>query len=130
MIRRPPRSTLFPYTTLFRSLYALPFGKGQQLLSSPGWLMNAVFGGWQIGGTYQTQSGFPIPFGAFNITTAVTSGDLFYTGGTIAIPRSQRTTSLWFNTAAFSTAAPVSHLRTLPYRFSSVRRDLINNVDM
>src|SRR2546422_386401 len=24
MIRRPPRSTLFPYTTLFRSLLALP----------------------------------------------------------------------------------------------------------
>src|SRR2546426_7306500 len=24
MIRRPPRSTLFPYTTLFRSLQALP----------------------------------------------------------------------------------------------------------
>src|SRR3712207_8057001 len=24
MIRRPPRSTLFPYTTLFRSLMALP----------------------------------------------------------------------------------------------------------
>src|SRR3989442_6526143 len=26
MIRRPPRSTLFPYTTLFRSL---PFGEGK-----------------------------------------------------------------------------------------------------
>src|SRR3712207_6904521 len=25
MIRRPPRSTLFPYTTLFRSLVAAPF---------------------------------------------------------------------------------------------------------
>src|SRR3989454_12008430 len=25
MIRRPPRSTLFPYTTLFRSLYAKGF---------------------------------------------------------------------------------------------------------
>src|SRR5256886_9733982 len=25
MIRRPPRSTLFPYTTLFRSLELLPF---------------------------------------------------------------------------------------------------------
>src|SRR2546429_3839376 len=24
MIRRPPRSTLFPYTTLFRSLFPLP----------------------------------------------------------------------------------------------------------
>src|SRR3712207_7497709 len=28
MIRRPPRSTLFPYTTLFRSAYALPFPDG------------------------------------------------------------------------------------------------------
>src|SRR2546425_12545523 len=26
MIRRPPRSTLFPYTTLFRSLRKEPFG--------------------------------------------------------------------------------------------------------
>src|SRR2546427_9379605 len=26
MIRRPPRSTLFPYTTLFRSLRRLPWG--------------------------------------------------------------------------------------------------------
>src|ERR1035438_6611221 len=26
MIRRPPRSTLFPYTTLFRSLVELSFG--------------------------------------------------------------------------------------------------------
>src|SRR5258708_18811768 len=25
MIRRPPRSTLFPYTTLFRSPFATPF---------------------------------------------------------------------------------------------------------
>src|SRR2546425_11580870 len=26
MIRRPPRSTLFPYTTLFRSLHGVPVG--------------------------------------------------------------------------------------------------------
>src|SRR5256885_8313126 len=32
MIRRPPRSTLFPYTTLFRSLLELPaeLGAGEQ----------------------------------------------------------------------------------------------------
>src|SRR3712207_8360169 len=29
MIRRPPRSTLFPYTTLFRSPLALPLGAGR-----------------------------------------------------------------------------------------------------
>src|SRR5262245_64225006 len=28
MIRRPPRSTLFPYTTLFRSLIAAPVWRG------------------------------------------------------------------------------------------------------
>src|SRR3712207_8851763 len=29
MIRRPPRSTLFPYTTLFRSLVVAPQSSGQ-----------------------------------------------------------------------------------------------------
>src|SRR2546430_7791869 len=29
MIRRPPRSTLFPYTTLFRSLWVGPLALGQ-----------------------------------------------------------------------------------------------------
>src|SRR3989449_10119891 len=31
MIRRPPRSTLFPYTTLFRSLAALGVTAGREL---------------------------------------------------------------------------------------------------
>src|SRR3989441_12879513 len=31
MIRRPPRSTLFPYTTLFRSLRAAPSDAGQHV---------------------------------------------------------------------------------------------------
>src|SRR2546429_5649606 len=32
MIRRPPRSTLFPYTTLFRSLQVLPLHRRQRLV--------------------------------------------------------------------------------------------------
>src|SRR2546430_15633674 len=31
MIRRPPRSTLFPYTTLFRSREVLPAGEADRL---------------------------------------------------------------------------------------------------
>src|SRR3712207_9484893 len=37
MIRRPPRSTLFPYTTLFRSMLKAPFdGMIQERLVGPG----------------------------------------------------------------------------------------------
>src|SRR3712207_9472571 len=32
MIRRPPRSTLFPYTTLFRSILATALGSGEFLI--------------------------------------------------------------------------------------------------
>src|SRR2546430_6371399 len=40
MIRRPPRSTLFPYTTLFRSLllrleWAVEGGRGETVFSVP-----------------------------------------------------------------------------------------------
>src|SRR5256885_16328705 len=33
MIRRPPRSTLFPYTTLFRSLVAAPYRGSAPMLA-------------------------------------------------------------------------------------------------
>src|SRR2546430_13214531 len=38
MIRRPPRSTLFPYTTLFRSVFGLQ-GLLSPLLIASDWLM-------------------------------------------------------------------------------------------
>src|SRR6266516_4833305 len=39
MIRRPPRSTLFPYTTLFRSrLHQRPAGRLHQRLAGGAWL--------------------------------------------------------------------------------------------
>src|SRR2546422_8250636 len=37
MIRRPPRSTLFPYTTLFRSPWRRPIASLNYLLSSHVW---------------------------------------------------------------------------------------------
>src|SRR2546430_9021625 len=36
MIRRPPRSTLFPYTTLFRSIGVL-YGREELLAAMPPW---------------------------------------------------------------------------------------------
>src|SRR5689334_23802030 len=48
MIRRPPRSTLFPYTTLFRSTPALRpcRSRGRR---TDGWAITAARGCWTIG---------------------------------------------------------------------------------
>src|SRR2546422_5760595 len=52
MIRRPPRSTLFPYTTLFRSASLIPLTLGldamRQLLFPGGWPAFLPVG-WEIG---------------------------------------------------------------------------------
>src|SRR5256885_17084814 len=56
MIRRPPRSTLFPYTTLFRSAWvafkvgALSFGGGFVII--PLMRADAVGRGWMTGGQF------------------------------------------------------------------------------
>src|SRR6266498_2903968 len=44
MIRRPPRSTLFPYTTLFRSL-RMRANPGKGLLGEPWWARDELFPG-------------------------------------------------------------------------------------
>src|SRR3989475_9354200 len=64
MIRRPPRSTLFPYTTLFRSLGEPGIGKTyfgrrlSQLLSTGFGLcsMSSMTAGWVISGASSQRS--------------------------------------------------------------------------
>src|SRR3712207_9107594 len=78
MIRRPPRSTLFPYTTLFRSVYRLaelsvniidqavaqgvPFAR-----EYGGLLANRSFGGAQVSRTFYArgQTGQQLLLGAY-----------------------------------------------------------------
>src|SRR5687767_15459698 len=59
MIRQPPRSTLFPYTTLFRSELLAPFGQLlgilQQQLHRPGAIIRVHRRGLQPGGGEQVQ---------------------------------------------------------------------------
>jgi hypothetical protein len=121
-----------PHRFSLSAIYALPFGKGQPFLKGNA-VLDRFVGGWQLQGVYQFQTGFPVAFGSFNLTTGATSGDLFYNGGDIAIPSDKRTTAAWFNTSVFTTASAAQpnayHLRTLPFRFSDVRRDNINNFD-
>src|SRR2546427_9512320 len=49
MIRRPPRSTLFPYTTLFRSLTALCLAEIAHHAGLPPGVLNVVTGDGRTG---------------------------------------------------------------------------------
>ncbi len=108
------------------AIFAFPFGKGRRFLSNASGLTEALLGGWQVQGVYTYQTGFPVPFGT----------NAFYNGGDLS--SDERSTRRWFNTDAFTSilnatstsATPVNHRRTLPLRFSEVRRDSINNVDL
>jgi len=114
-----------PHRLSVNGILQLPFGKGRKFASDASPALDAFIGGWQIQGNYTYQSGLPISF-----TT-----DLFYNGGTIAL--ADPTVAKWFNTDVFtsiltdtsSNASPISHLRTLPLRFSDVRRKSQNNLD-
>src|SRR3712207_7804621 len=52
MIRRPPRSTLFPYTTLFRSVRRRQSSCGDRDTRHPSWRAD-----WRLGGPSDSGSG-------------------------------------------------------------------------
>src|SRR2546426_2089030 len=53
MIRRPPRSTLFPYTTLFRSLFQM--ARGETPTAAPPGLHHMA---WQLGSFEELQAAY------------------------------------------------------------------------
>src|SRR2546425_6425180 len=57
MIRRPPRSTLFPYTTLFRSRRHLVAGRARADLRHAGFVVAAAAG---VGGRAAADGGAPL----------------------------------------------------------------------
>ena len=115
-----------PHRLSFNFTYQLPFGKGMKFANGVGSVANAIIGGWKMGGVFAYQVGFPVAFGT----------DAFYSGTRIGIKSKNNTA--WFDTTGFinvfnstaTLAQPVSHLRTLPFRFSDVRRDSINQMDL
>src|SRR5687767_15637145 len=56
MIRRPPRSTLFPYTTLFRSAYTQASTSMKSMIMSF-WLLTAAIGNLLVAGVTQLGGG-------------------------------------------------------------------------
>jgi hypothetical protein len=89
----------------------LPFGRGQQYLSSSNGLVNAVVGGWRVNGITTFHSGLPVAFGTNGnslsnyfgsgpIRPNVVAGCDRHVSGS-----AQSRATKWFNTACFTTPA-------------------------
>jgi hypothetical protein len=68
-------------------LYALPYGKGRQFGSDAGPLVQALLGGWEVGGIVNARSGLPVP-------VQIVRPDIVYqdaTGSIFANPAAGRT---------------------------------------
>jgi hypothetical protein len=112
-------------TTSF--LYELPFGTGKAFLDSAHPVVNAVLGGWQMGGIFTLQDGFPFTvLCSANATYQNSSGACRAdaVGTDPELPRDQRGPSGWFNRAAF--VDRLDFVRGVgPYRYGNSGR---NNV--
>jgi hypothetical protein len=97
-----------PQILTVSSVYELPFGKGRMFLSNSNWLVNGVFGGWELAGILTTRSGLPF--------TPVISGDQANTGISGQRPvlvgdpsLSNPTPTDWFNVNAFALPAKYTY---------------------
>jgi hypothetical protein len=111
-------------------LYELPFGRGKAMGSNWNGALNAILGGWQIGGIVTLQGGFPL--------TAYCGGGVVQNGGSgcypdaIGIspqkPRGQQDPREWFNLNAFTDRIGDDFTRqSAPsvYRFGNSNRNTI-----
>jgi hypothetical protein len=115
----------FTQRFVLSTIYELPVGRGRRWFSGLRGAPEMIFGGWQLQGWYEGQSGEALGFG-----NSIFNGNLH----DIELPLSQRRAERWFNTdAGFnrnSAQVLANNIQTLSPRFTGVRSDGINNWDL
>ena len=97
-------------------IWEVPVGRGRPFFSDMDGPLNAIFGGWQLNGSYTWQSGAPLSF-----------GDVIFTGTSpdqINLPSGQRSVDQFINTTLFERSSSKQRqfdIRTFPKMFSNVR---------
>jgi hypothetical protein len=104
-------------------LWDLPVGKGRRLLSDTSGFVDALLGGWQLGGILTLQDGFPFTVlcGPGNIQNG---GGVCYpdsTGANPNLPREEQTRTRFFNTAAYVDRIPAGG----PFRYGTTARNSV-----
>lgn len=83
-------------------VYQLPFGRGRSMGSNWNRVVDGLLGGWQTGGIFTYQTGFPLTSTIFGLDNSQTGGlnDRPNVSGSTSL--ANRGIAKWFNTAAFS----------------------------
>jgi hypothetical protein len=83
-------------------LYALPIGKGKPVLGNANRLVDAALGGWQLGGIFTWQGGFPLSAYCTSNSTYMNTDTSCRADATGVSPvLSNASPTQWFNPAAF-----------------------------
>jgi hypothetical protein len=115
----------FGYRWVSSFLYELPVGRGKAVLGNANALVQAVLGGWQLGGIFTWQGGFPISAYCASGSTYQNTDTPCRADATGVSPSlSNPTPNDWFNSGAFVNrdgfVAGVG-----PYRFGDSGRNVI-----
>ncbi|MBI3210741.1 MAG: TonB-dependent receptor [Candidatus Solibacter usitatus] len=115
----------FTHRFVLSTIYELPFGRSRKWLNSMPFVTDAIFGGWQLQGWFEGQTGDALGFG-----NAIFNGDLH----NLEISKDQRRAERWFNIdAGFNRSSAqvlANNIQGLSTRFNGVRSDGINNFDL
>ena len=107
-----------PHRVTISGIWEIPVGHGRRFGASLPAALNAVVGGWQLGGVIVHQAGPPLNF-----------GNIIFTGNLddIALPRGERRDTKWFNIDAGFNRNSAQQLdqnvRTFPLRIGEARAD-------
>ena len=115
----------FTHRFVLSTIYELPIGRGRKWFPNMPFATEAIFGGWQLQGWFEGQTGDALGFG-----NSIFNGDV----RGIELPVEQRRAERWFNTdAGFNRSAAqvlANNIQGLSTRFNGVRADGINNFDL
>jgi hypothetical protein len=97
--------------------YAIPVGRGKTFGNGMGSGLNAIFGGWQLSGSFNHMSGQVLNFGTMVAPASVTKIGKIGSG------------NLWFDTTGFA-VQPAFTRRTNPWYYEDLTGPGFTNIDL
>ncbi|MFN7919718.1 MAG: carboxypeptidase regulatory-like domain-containing protein [Bryobacteraceae bacterium] len=120
-----------PHRLIFSGVYEIPLGRGRRFGSGMSRMADAAFGGWQMNGILNVQTGSALGIGATNTAGLFTEAIRSNSNGKSPVLGGSAHSRLdrWFDTSVFSQPAPFTLGNVSPL-VSNLRNHFINNLDL